>query len=387
MIRSFSGAAALVSSEILDGPVVAVRPQAITARASAVMAQFPGDVLYAVKCNDHPLVLEALFRGGIRHFDTASIQEIRTVRRLLPEAVCHFMHPVKSRAAIAEAYFEHGVRRFVVDHPDELAKIAEVTKTADDLEIYVRLAVSGEGALLALTGKFGCEADEAVPLLHAARRLAARVGLTFHVGSQCLAPEAFACAVRKAARVAVSAGGVDDLDVGGGFPAAYTGNEPAFVAFVAAIRSALAETGLACRLQCEPGRLLVADGASILTNVELRRGRSLYLNDGVYGNLAELKWLGPQFPLRRVGRAVAPATPVQPYDLFGPTCDSIDSMPGPHWLPADMQGGDWIEVGFMGAYSNALRTGFNGFSDHHCVILDDAPWCGTPPNAGLRRAA
>ena len=61
---------------------------------------------------------------------------------------------------------------------------------------------------------------------------------------------------------------------------------------MAAICAAVAEHGLTCRLQCEPGRALVADGASALARIELRRGDGLYLNDGVFGNLGELKWIG-----------------------------------------------------------------------------------------------
>lgn len=374
MIQSYGGAAAMIRAFTPELPIVGIRPHLIRARAAEVLESFPGDVLYAVKCNDHPVVLEALFAAGVRQFDTASIKEIRRVRQLLPEAVCHFMHPVKSMEAIAEAYHTHGVRRFVLDHPRELEKIVEATNHAPDLELFVRLAVPGDGALLTLTGKFGTGPAEAIELLRLAKGVAAETGVTFHVGSQCLQPEAFTRAIDIAAAVIGAAGGVDHLDVGGGFPAAYTGDEPPFRAFVAAITAAVGRHGLACALQCEPGRLLVADGASVFARVELRRGAALYLNDGVYGNLAELKWVGPQFPTRalavngpRSGREIA-------FDLFGPTCDSIDSMPGPHWVAADVEDGDWLEVGMMGAYSSALRTDFNGFADCHTVLLDDGAW-------------
>lgn len=374
MIQSYGGAAAMIRAFTPELPIVGIRPHLIRARAAEVLESFPGDVLYAVKCNDHPVVLEALFAAGVRQFDTASIKEIRRVRQLLPEAVCHFMHPVKSMEAIAEAYHTHGVRRFVLDHPRELEKIVEATGHAPDLELFVRLAVPGDGALLTLTGKFGTGPAEAIELLRLAKDVAAETGVTFHVGSQCLQPEAFTRAIDIAAAVISAAGGVDHLDVGGGFPAGYTGDEPPFRAFVAAITAAVGRHGLACALQCEPGRLLVADGASVFARVELRRGAALYLNDGVYGNLAELKWVGPQFPTRalavngpRSGREIA-------FDLFGPTCDSIDSMPGPHWVAADVEDGDWLEVGMMGAYSSALRTDFNGFADCHTVLLDDSAW-------------
>jgi ornithine decarboxylase len=374
MADTFRSAAALLSHRSPVDPVVCFRPHLIRARARRMLNAFPGDMLYAVKCNDAPEALRALWAGGVRHFDTASIGEVRAVRALLPEARCHFMHPVKSVGAIAEAYYEHGVRRFVFDHADELAKIVAATGAAADLELLVRLAVPGEGALLTLTGKFGVGVEEAAALVRAARGYAKEVGITFHVGSQCVDPGAFTRAIDLAAEVVRRAGAIDHLDVGGGFPAVYKGDEPRFEAFVAAIRAAVARHGLTCRLQCEPGRALVADGASVLTRIELRRGESLYLNDGVYGNLAELKWVGPQFPLRliRPGRTVDSRQ--IGFDLYGPTCDSIDSMPGPHWLSADADDGDWVEVGMMGAYSNALKTRFNGFESDRIAFVEDAGW-------------
>lgn len=373
MVQAYGSAAALLYSVNPVDPVVCIRPRAIVAAARVIVRSFPGDVLYAVKCNDEPLMLDALWAGGVRHYDTASIAEVRLVRERLPEARCHFMHPVKSPEAIGEAYHRHGVRRFVLDHHDELAKIVQATGGARDLELLVRLAVPGEGAMLSLTGKFGAAAHEAPALLRAARAVAAEVGLTFHVGSQCVDPRAFARAIEIAAEVAALGGGIDHLDVGGGFPAAYRGHEPAFAEFARVIRAETARHGLLCRLQCEPGRALVATGASVLVRVELRRGRALYLNDGVYGNLAELKWIGPHFPMRVVRGGQRPVEPAA-FDLFGPTCDSIDSMPGPHWLAGDIAEGEWLEVGMMGAYSNALKTRFNGFDSAAPVIVNDTPW-------------
>lgn len=374
MIQSYGGAAALLHASDIEGPIFGLRRHILHNRVRETVSLFPGDVLYAVKCNAHPAVLQALYEGGIRHFDTASIDEIRLVRGLFDDAHCHFMHPVKSRAAITEAYFEHGVRRFVIDHVSELEKILDVTHDADDLELFVRLAVPGEGAVLALTGKFGCGVDEAAVLLRRAKKIATAVGITFHVGSQMLDPLAYARAIALAADVAKRVGGIDHMDVGGGFPAAYRGNEAPFAAFVDVIKAAVAEHELDCALQCEPGRLLVADGASVFAKVEMRRGTSLFLNDGVYGHLAEVKWVGPQFPTRMIAPGREPETGGTAFDLFGPTCDSIDSMPGPHWLPAQIQEGSWVEFGMMGAYSNALATGFNGFGQAEVVWLEDDPW-------------
>lgn len=377
MSHHFASAQEVIDTLRPRDPVHCVRPRVLAATARRIVDAFPGDVLYAVKCNDGRAVVDGLYAGGVRHFDTASIAEVRQISERYPDAVCHFMHPVKSREAIAEAYFKYGVTSYVVDHVDELDKIFEVTRYARDLTIVVRLEMPRGQAMMCLSGKFGCTVAEGARLL---RRIAAsgnRSGLTFHVGSQCVDPRAFAAAIALCGR-AIEASGVDIdvLDVGGGFPGRYTGEEPEFEEFVEAIEDACAAIDLppTCRLQCEPGRLLVADGVSVLARVELRRDDALYLNDGTYGALAELKYLGNCFPLRvlRAGEKVAADGPATGFDLYGPTCDSVDSMPGPHWIRGAVREGDWVEIGRMGAYSSALRTRFNGFGTTTTVTVADA---------------
>lgn len=377
MTQLFASAQEVVDTLRPRDPVHLVRPRVIAARANAILSAFPGDVLYAVKCNDHTLVLDALYQNGVRHFDTASITEVRLISERFPGATCHFMHPVKSREAIAEAYFRHGVRSFVFDHVDELNKIFEVTRGAQDLTLLCRLDMPSGQAKMCLSGKFGASVDEAVRLVHRVHNAGCKVGLTFHVGSQCIDPAAYGYAVELCGEVIKKSGIVPEvLDVGGGFPGEYTGDEPHFELFVAAITTACRKIGLpkSCHLQCEPGRALVADGASIITRVELRRDQSLYLNDGTYGALPELKYLGAFFPLRVIRpRGQEKASGKRSgFALYGPTCDTVDSMPGPHFLPSDVREGDWVEVGLIGAYSNALRTRFNGFEDVTWATVIDA---------------
>lgn len=376
MTQLFASAQEVVDTLRPREPVHLVRPRVISTRAQAMLKAFPGDVLYAVKCNDHELVIDALYQGGVRHFDTASIAEVRQISARYPGATCHFMHPVKSREAIAEAYYKFGVRSFVFDHQDELDKILEVTRNANDLTLVCRLDMPRGQAKMCLAGKFGTSIDEAVDLLHQVVAAGCKTGLTFHVGSQCVDPSAFAYAIEQCGEV-IKRSGIDlhVLDVGGGFPGEYTGEEPAFEAFVQAVKAACAAINLpkTCRLQCEPGRALVADGVSVVARVELRRGNALFLNDGTYGGLAELKYLGNCFPQRVVrptGDTAATGARVG-FDFYGPTCDSVDSMPGPHYLPADVREGDWIEIGLIGAYSNSLRTAFNGFDGHGWVTVMD----------------
>lgn len=369
MVQSFASARALVTSIAPTEAILALRPERAQSRARAVRSSFAGDVLYAVKCNDHPVMLWALYEGGITGFDVASLDEIERVRAVAPESACHYMNPVKSAESIDIAYRRHRIRRFAFDHRDELSKIVQMTDGAADLELMLRIAVPGDAALLSLSGKFGAYPEEAPALLRAARRVGREVGITFHVGSQCTSPHAFAEAIRIVGEIVAVAGPIDHLDVGGGFPALYVGDEPTFEAYAGVIEATAAAAGLTCALQCEPGRALVADCASAIARVELRKRNQLFLNDGVYNNLAELKWLGPCFPMNLVRPSVA--QPVG-FDLFGPTCDSIDSMPGPHWLPADVAAHDYVEIGMLGAYSSVFRTRFNGLGSSRCVILDDA---------------
>ncbi|MGC2857503.1 type III PLP-dependent enzyme [Novispirillum sp. DQ9] len=380
MSQLFASVKEVVNTLRPRDPVFVVRPRVLAAQARRILGAFPGDVLYAVKCNDDLRVIDALYAGGLRHFDTASITEVRAITQRYPDAVCHFMHPVKSREAIAEAYFTHGVRSFVLDHEDELDKIFEVTRGASDMTLAVRLEMPRGKAMMCLSGKFGCGQSEGARLLRRVHAAGCKTGLTFHVGSQCVDPHAYAEAVHMCGRVLEEAGvPLHVLDVGGGFPGEYTGEEPAFEAFVEAVMEACDEIGLTVnqpggtRLQCEPGRALVCDGVSVIARVELRRGDSLFLNDGTYGGLAELRWLGNCFPMRVVRPKGSPEAKgrLTGFDLYGPTCDSIDSMPGPHWLPGDVKEGDWVEVGRMGAYSNALRTRFNGFENTSWVLVDD----------------
>lgn len=380
-------------------PVHCLRPEVLREGARAILAGFPGEILYAMKCNPEPSVLRALVQGGLRRFDVASPAEVALVRQMFPEATLHYMHPVKSRDAIRFAWHQHGVRDFAIDDMAELAKVRDETvgagATERDLGLVVRLALPKGTAVYDLSGKFGAPAGEAVALLRAARPLARRLGLTFHVGSQCLDPEAWRRAIRLAAAVAAEAGvALDILDVGGGFPVAYAEvTPPPFATFAATIAGAVAEevgvgrlpAGIA--LWAEPGRALCAPGVSVVVRVEHRRGDVLFINDGVYGSLSDAGLPGFRFPARLV-RPAAGAHDT-PFALFGPTCDSADRMAGPFLLPGDTAEGDWIELGQLGAYGGSLRTAFNGFDRARIVEVRDPPLVAAeaPPTASVRVAA
>lgn len=379
---------ALVADLQPEEPVHCIRPGILRAKAQEFVAAFPGDVLYAVKCNPDPAVLRALWAGGVRHFDCASPNEVLLVRQMFPDAQIHLMHPIKARGAIREAWVRHEVRDFVLDSADELAKIVDetaATGVSGDLGLIVRLALPKGGAVLDLSGKFGAEAADAVVLLRAARPRAARLGVAFHVGSQCLDPLAWRHALQLAGEVIAGAGVVIDIvDVGGGFPVAYPDVEPPPLgAFIAEIEAGFERLGLPkARLWAEPGRALVAGGGSVVVQVQARRGDALYINDGVYGSLADAGALGFRYPVRCVRLDAAVESDAERgFSFFGPTCDSADVMRGPFFLPDNIGEGDWIEIGQLGAYGACLRTGFNGFDRARIAEIRD----GHPESAAPKR--
>jgi ornithine decarboxylase len=369
-------------------PLLCLRPAAIAVAARRFVDFFPGDVLYAVKCNPEPRVLRALWAGGVRHFDCASLAEIGIVRKLLPAAEIHFMHPVKGRPAIREAFHRFGVTDFALDSSDELAKILQETVPVGlvgdppTLGLFVRLALPKGTAVYDLSGKFGAPFEKAAGLLRAARPHAALLGISFHVGSQSLEPGAYARAMALAGEaIARSEVAVDIVDVGGGFPVGYPDmTPPPLDDYIAAIAAASANLPGKVELWAEPGRALVAAGGSVVVQVQLRRDDALYVNDGVYGSLSDAGALGFRFPARRIRLGEADDAQTSQFDfaLFGPTCDSADRMRGPFRLPADMREGDWIELGQLGAYGACLRTQFNGFGRADLVEVADPPMLATP---------
>ncbi|MFC3071420.1 type III PLP-dependent enzyme [Phenylobacterium soli] len=371
----------LVRERSPERPVALARPDVVATAARWFQDNFKGDVFYAVKANPSPWVVETLAGNGVNAFDVASIPEVELVAEHAPGARMAFMHPVKSRAAIAKAYFDYGVKTFSFDTHEELAKILEATGGADDLSLIVRLAVSADGAAYSLSGKFGVDLHEAPSLLLAARRATQdRMGVSFHVGSQCMRPTAFQAAMAQASRAIVRAGVmVDVVDVGGGFPSVYPGMVPPQMSdYVDSIQRGFADMMVHedTELWCEPGRALVAEAQSILTKVELRKGEALYLNDGSYGSLfdaAHAKWPFPVKLYRGGAEAQEVEGPLKPFRFYGPTCDSLDHMPGPFWLPEDVREGDYVEIGMLGAYGVAMNTRFNGYGDAETVVVGDAP--------------
>jgi len=373
------GAAAIAKQRPVQ-PVTLLRPHAARRAARYFVERFPGRSLYAVKANPSPDLLRILWEAGVTHYDVASIGEVRLVHETLADAVLCFMHPVKAEEAIAEAYFEHGVKAFSLDSLDELEKIVRATSTdgvaASDLNLLVRIRVSSDHAKLSLASKFGADPRECATLLMAARQAADALGICFHVGSQAMTPAAYAEAMSRVREAIVEAAvTVDIVDVGGGFPSWYPGMEPpALETYFSVIHQAFEALPISysAELWCEPGRALCAEYASVLVRVEKRRGDELYINDGAYGALFDAAHIGWRYPVRLI-RAEESNVRAMPFSFYGPTCDDLDQMAGPFELPGDVGVGDYIEIGMLGAYGCAMRTQFNGFGVVDSVIVDDEP--------------
>ena len=358
-------------------PVTLIRPEAAARAARFFVEKFPGRSLYAVKANPSPDLIRTLFAAGITHFDVASIAEVRLVSEALggKGKLC-FMHPVKAEEAIAEAYRDHGVRTFSLDTIDELEKIMRATGNATDLELCVRIRVSSDLSQLSLASKFGAELGETRELLMATRQAADALGICFHVGSQAMSPQAYTNAIERVRAAIVDAAvTVDIIDVGGGFPSVYPGMEPpALEGYFEAIHRGFESlpVSYSSELWCEPGRALSAEYSSLIVRVERRRGDELYINDGAYGALFDAAHIGWRFPVSLLREEESEAD-LKGFSFYGPTCDDMDHMVGPFMLPEDVKAGDYIEIGMLGAYGCAMRTGFNGFSAETLAVVDDEP--------------
>ena len=366
-------------------PAYCIRPHSIKLAATWFLTnfqsnKFASDVLYSVKSNPDITILKHLYDAGLRHFDVASLSEVKLIRELFGEsAKMYFMHPVKAREAIHEAYFNFGIRDFSLDSFDELEKITEVTNNAKDLGLHIRLAISNSHAAIDLSGKFGILPSESVSLLRKTRSVAKRLGICFHVGSQCMEPTEYRNALSVTKEVLEqSKVKLDVLDIGGGFPSSYPGMTPPNMrAYFDEIFDAINQMGLDknCRLWCEPGRALVAEAGSLVVRVEARKQNMLYLNDGTYGGLFDAGFPGFIYPTKaiRIKDKETLSAKTEPFGFYGPTCDSLDSMKGPFYLPENIAEGDYIEIGQLGAYSRSVRTDFNGFNQNLQIEVCDEP--------------
>ncbi len=350
-----------------EHPVLFMSPAVLQATARRFLDGFPGFVTYAVKSNPEEVVIENLAAAGIRGFDVASPFEIRLIKRLCPEAAMHYNNPVRSRSEIAVAV-ENGVVSYSVDSASELEKLIELVP-ARGTEITVRFKLPVDGAAYNFGAKFGATVELATVLLKRVAEAGFVPSLTFHPGTQCTDPHAWDHYIRAAGRIAEGAHvRIARLNVGGGFPShRVEAVLPQLETIFQLIDRVTGETFGDDRpaLVCEPGRGLVADAFTVACPVKaVRDGVHVFLNDGVYGSLFELPITGMIDRLAVVTpEGVVRETAKRDFILFGPTCDSIDRLPGDIPLPADIAEGDCLLFAGVGAYSTVTNTRFNGFGD------------------------
>ena len=178
-MQKFKSVVELVNQLKPEKPVYCIRNKSIDSAVKYFLNKFSGKILYAVKTNPHPLVIKQIIESGVEQFDVASIEEIKSIRNFSQSAKCSYMHTVKSRESIKEAYFKHGVKTFSLDTKDELIKIIESTNKAKDLELFVRVAVSNEHAEIDLSKKFGALISEATGLLRLVKQYGKKLAWVF----------------------------------------------------------------------------------------------------------------------------------------------------------------------------------------------------------------
>ena len=376
-MQKFSNVNELVNTLKPTDPVYCIRPDSIKKSVGFFKKNFPGKILYAVKTNPNEFVLKKIIKNGINDFDVASINEVKLIKKISPKARLYFMHTIKAREDIKDAYFNYGIKDFSLDTKEELQKILESTNQAKDLNLYVRIAVSNEHAEIDLSRKFGALPSEALGLVRLSRQHGKKVGISFHVGSQCMHKISFSKGIKEISNIIKKTKIIPDIiNVGGGFPSIYPDLKPEPLEnYMYEIKKSLEELKITKmpEIICEPGRALVAESGSTIVRVNLRKKQKLYINDGTYGSLFDAGVPNFILPSRTIINGRSQSKKITPFELFGPTCDSLDHMKGPFLLPNNIKEGDYIELGQLGAYGLTFRTKFNGFYSDEIFELNDKP--------------
>jgi len=376
-MQKFKSVGELVSQLKPEKPIYCIRKQSIQLASKTFQNKFPGESLYAMKANPHPVILNTVIESGIKNIDVASIKEIETIKKISTSAKCFFMNAVKSRESIREAYFKHDVKTFSLDCKDELIKIIESTNHAKDLVLFVRVSVSNEHAEIDLSKKFGAITSEAIGLLRLTNQYAKKIGLSFHVGSQCMHPISYAKGISEIGKIIKKTKiNPDYINVGGGFPTIYPDLVPQTLdSYFEEIKKGLKNLKLdkLPKIICEPGRAIVAESGSTIVRVNLRKKQKLYISDGTYGSLFDAGIPNIVYPSKLITNGRIISKKMTAFDFYGPTCDSMDYMKGPFILPNNIREGDYIELGQLGAYGLTFRTQFNGFHSNEIYEVEDSP--------------
>ena len=378
-MQKFKSVEQLINQLKPEKPVYCIRKNSIQSAVKYFKSNFPGKILYAVKTNPHPGVIKKIIESGVNQFDVASIEEIKSIKDFSQTAKCSFMHTVKSRNDIKDAYFKYGIKTFALDTKDELIKIIESTNNAKDLELFVRVAVSNEHAEIDLSKKFGALNSEALGLFRLSKQYAKKTGLSFHVGSQCMHPISYTKGIKEIGNIIKKTKIIPDyINVGGGFPTIYPDLIPQNLDnYFNEIKISLKNLKLnkIPEIICEPGRALVAESGSTIVRVNLRKKQKLYINDGTYGTLFDAGNPNIVYPSKMIKETTNKiiSKKLTAFDFFGPTCDSMDYMKGPFLLPNNIKENDYIELGQLGAYGLTFRTKFNGYYSNEIYEVEDKP--------------
>ena len=352
-------------------PLLVIDRRIIRETYVRVTESLPGvELFYAVKANPHPEVARTLHGLGCG-FEVSSTPELDMLLGLgVPPERIVSSNPVKAVEFIRRASAV-GVARFVFDSSEELRKLREL---APESELCLRLVVDNSGSEWPLSRKYGVEVSAAPALLAEARDLGLRVvGLTFHVGSQCLEPRAWIGALDACREVFESARQLgihlDFVNLGGGLPVRHLKPTPCVAEIgrqvIAHVRESFAGP---IRLAIEPGRALIGEAAALVGSVigKATRGdeRWLYLDVGVFNCLMETIG-GFRYELRTEVDG-----PPQRFTLAGPSCDSVDVLFADALLP-DLKLGDRLYVLNAGAYTLSYASSFNGFPPPDVRFVDE----------------
>jgi ornithine decarboxylase len=323
---------------------------------------------YAVKANPHPQVLQTLIGEGVG-FEIASTAELDLLLALnVPAEEVFYSNPIKSRADVEYAG-RRGVAWYALDCIEELRKIIGVKP---DARLYLRVDTPNQGSEWPLSGKFGAHPEEVDEIIAEAAALGADLaGVTFHVGSQCLNPTNWRVGIERAIRTfkQMRLAGLNPrlLNLGGGYPVQHLKPIPSIEMIGEVVNAAIADLPDNVRVLAEPGRYLVSDSAYFVCRVigtAKRAGkRWMYWDAGVFGGLIE-PTEGIKYRVLTDRRG-----PEIPWNVAGPTCDSVDVIMRDELLPEDLREGDFIYIRNAGAYTTAYASRFNGFPLPEVVVL------------------
>ena len=376
-MRKFKSVNELVNTLKPDYPVYCIRTEEIKKSVNFFKEHFSGKILYAVKTKPHEKVIKQIILSGVKDFDVASLREIKLIKKINSEVKLHFMHTIKSKRSIFSAYHDYGVKSFALDNKEELRKILEATNGAKDLQLFVRIAISNEHAEIDLSRKFGALPAEALGLVRLCKEHSKKLGISFHVGSQCMEKISYSTGIREIANIIKKTKIIPDIiNVGGGFPAIYPDLKPEpLIKYIEEIKKELNNLKLKKlpEIVCEPGRAIVAESGSTIVKIILRKKQNLYINDGTYGSLFDAGVPNFIFPSKMITDRRFQSKKLTSFSFFGPTCDSLDYMKGPFLLPNNIKEGDYIELGQLGAYGLTFRTSFNGFYSNEIFEVSDKP--------------